>query len=232
MRIWAAAATVLALVVFLAGCGGRSEAPAAGGPASSGGTAAGGQEQVKSGAGKGSATGESLTLKVADSLPVKHWGSARLAVPWMKRVEELTGGRVRFEYYPAEQLGKLNDMLNMVRTGVADIVYILPPQFPAELPLNGMVTLPGLFETAREGSALYAAMLKQGPLLDEFRALGVQPLFSAVAPTYEVYTVKKPVRLPTDIKGLKIRIAGGAQAAAAEAVGALPVSVPTPDQYT
>jgi hypothetical protein len=40
------------------------------------------------------------------------------------QVAERTAGRVKFQYYPAEQLGKVKDMLSLTQTGVADIAYV------------------------------------------------------------------------------------------------------------
>ena len=55
---------------------------------------------------------------------------------FIEEVEEKTNGRIKFETYPNEQLGKATDSLEMLRSGVADIAPFTVPYHPEELPLN------------------------------------------------------------------------------------------------
>ena len=175
---------------------------------------------------------EPVTLKVADSFPAGHWMPTRGTQPWMKRVEELTGGQVKFEYYPSEQLGKLSDMLNLLKSGVTDIAYLAPSSLGGDLPLNGVGFLPGAFITSAEGSAAYAQLLAEGPVLEEYRKHGVRPLFGILLPSYEIVSVEDPVGQLSDLKGLKIRTSGSTQDLVITALGGVPVSIPTPEVYT
>ena len=45
-------------------------------------------------------------LRVADSFPTGHYIAENQTKPWMEKMKELTGGKVSFQYFPAEQLGK------------------------------------------------------------------------------------------------------------------------------
>src|SRR3546814_3858912 len=56
-------------------------------------------------------------LRVADSLPVGHFFAESGTKFWMAEVKRLTGGKVDFEYFPSEQLGKAKDMLTLTQTG-------------------------------------------------------------------------------------------------------------------
>ena len=42
---------------------------------------------------------------------------------WMKRVNELTGNKVTFEHFPAQQLGKAGEMLRIAQSGVASALH-------------------------------------------------------------------------------------------------------------
>src|SRR3546814_4359966 len=50
--------------------------------------------------------GKAINLRVADSFPAGHFIPATATIPWMEDVTKKTNGRVKFEYFPAQQLGK------------------------------------------------------------------------------------------------------------------------------
>ena len=91
---------------------------------------------------------QTITLKFADALPATHYETVQAAKPWMDRVVQLSKTKVVFQHYPAEQLGKTNDMPTILRTGVADIVGM--PSLPGEFPLRTFFNLPGLHNTTTE----------------------------------------------------------------------------------
>src|SRR3546814_15988729 len=70
--------------------------------------------------------------RVADSLPVGHFFAESGTKFWMAEVKRLTGGKVDFEYFPSEQLGKAKDMLPLTQTGVADVGYVVPSYVRSE----------------------------------------------------------------------------------------------------
>ncbi|SHJ79748.1 TRAP transporter substrate-binding protein [Desulfofundulus thermosubterraneus] len=195
--------TVLSLA--LAGCGGQK-------------TAKGTGEQQST-----------YTLKMSDYYPVTHIASRDLAKFFIDQVEKQTSGRVKIEYYPAEQLGKLKDQLNLASQGVVDIA-IAPASFLAgQLPLNTVMILPE-WTKASEGSAIYDK-LARGVLMEEFQKYGVRPIFMYTFPQYNVGTVKKPINSPEDLKGLKLKTSGGLFDKIAARYGVTPVVVPSPEIY-
>src|SRR3989339_1630887 len=54
-----------------------------------------------------------IKLRVADSLPLANPLSSKGIQIWIARVEELTAGKVKFTHFPAGQMGKANDMLEL-----------------------------------------------------------------------------------------------------------------------
>ncbi len=57
--------------------------------------------------------------------------------PWMEKVEKESGGRIKFEAYPAMQLGGTPVQLyDQARDGVVDIVWTLPRQHGRALPAH------------------------------------------------------------------------------------------------
>ena len=63
------------------------------------------------GLGASGAMAAEITMRVADSFPTGHYIVENGTKPWMAKIKELTNGKVDFEYYPAQQLGKAKDMM-------------------------------------------------------------------------------------------------------------------------
>lgn len=176
---------------------------------------------------------EKITLKLATEAAAGAPFSEEFAEPFMERVTELTDGKVEFDYYPGEQLGKGADLLNLTKDGVTDIGYIATPYFTSEMPLtNAVVGLPGLYETSSAGSLAYYNISQQEPLLEtDYLSNGIRPILSFMIPPYEVYTAGKEVKIPEDLKGLKIRTAGGISSEMMSFADAVPVQVSSADMY-
>jgi len=178
------------------------------------------------------AAGEPITLSLADYQSPKHFQSVNGTQKWMKRVEELTNGKVKFNYYPGEQLAKASDLLDLVRTGGADLANICHCYVAGKMPYLGVTTLPGLIQSAEEGTRASMELIHQEPILStDFLANGIRPLYSYMSSPYEIYTASKPVKTLNDMKGLKIRNAGGYSGKMLELLGAVPVTISAPEQY-
>lgn len=201
---------VTLLGLFLVGCGTNQDKPDTQSP---------GQSKT-----------ETITLKMADSFPVTHIQAAEINKFFMQRVGELTNGKVKIEYYPAEQLGKLKDLLNLTSQGIVDIGYAAPLTLAGQLPLNNVMGIPCAYYTATEGEKIYMR-LAQGVLLEEFQKHNVRPLYVCTTPQYDIATTKKAIKQVQDFKGLKIRTSGGLTDKTVELLGGTPVTIPTPELF-
>jgi Bacterial extracellular solute-binding protein, family 7 len=101
-------------------------------------------------------------LRVADSFPVGHYLVRLLLKPWMEDVTKRTNGAVTFNYFPNQQLGKAADLLRMTQAGVIDIGYIAPSCASDKMPVSEVAQLPGMFETACEGTLAYWKVARTG----------------------------------------------------------------------
>ncbi len=175
---------------------------------------------------------EKIVLKVSDSFAPTHYIVVQGLLPWMARVKELTGGKVEFQYFGAEQLGPLRDQFNLVQRGVADIAYV-PPSFNlGKMPLSGVHSLPKLFSSSVVGSAAFWDTIHETSILqNDYLKNGIRPLWGVMTSTYNVFTKNKPVRSLADMKGLKLKSIGGNMVSAVKLLGAAPVDVPSPDTY-
>jgi TRAP-type C4-dicarboxylate transport system substrate-binding protein len=175
---------------------------------------------------------ERIVLKVADSFAPAHYIVEQGLKPWMKRVTELTGGQVEFQYFGAEQLGPLRDLFSLVQRGVADIAYVPPAYNLGKMPLSGVHSLPKLFSSSQTGTRASWDTLHNTPILqNDYLRNGFRPLFGFTTSTYNAFTRVKPVRTLADLKGMKLKSIGGNMASAVKLLGASPVDIPSPDTY-
>lgn len=171
-----------------------------------------------------------IVLKIADSLPVGHYVVENMTKPWMEEVTRQTGGKVKFEYYPAEQLGKAKDLLSLTQSGVADIAYVVPSFVPDKMPLSPVAELPLAEAVGCNGAMAYYQLVNADSQLRklDFDANRIRPLLVQNLPPYQVFTAKK-INSLKDLQGMKIRVTGSAKAAVMQRIGAVPVQIPTPE---
>lgn len=174
-----------------------------------------------------------VTLRLGDSFPAGHYIADKVTRWFMEQVVERSGKKVKFEYYPAEQLGKAKDMLSLVQTGVADIAYVAPSFTTDKLPLAGVAELPLGFSTSCEGTNAFAKIASEGGIVAqrELAPNNVRLLFTIVLPPYQVFLRGAALKGSADLKGLKIRTSGKAKELALAALGAVPIQIATPDVY-
>ncbi len=184
---------------------------------------------VLAGTGPVQADGE-IRLKFASPYPAGH-PSDLMAKQYIAEIEKLSGNKVKISYFPSEQLGKAKDMLSVCGKGVADFCQVHITYFAGQLPYSNVVVLP-YWTTATEGSAILQSMLENSPeLQEEFAKYGVRALEGHTTPSYDVATVDKPVRSLEDLKGLKLKTAGGLYDNIAKRYGIVPVSIPAAETY-
>lgn len=175
-----------------------------------------------------------VTLVIADSFPSSHPVSREGARYLERRAGELSGGRIRFEYYPSEQLGAPQDFNALARAGLVDVAMISPGYTAPQLPLSGVADLPGMSPDACRGALAVEPLLADGGILQrtDFAPDGLRPLLVGVVPQYEVMTGGgREVTEPADVVGLQLRSAGGTIDRTVSALGATPVAMPVTEMY-
>ncbi len=190
------------------------------------------EEQNKSEDSSSTKQDEQIVLKVADAFPNTHPVSEHGATFFMDRVEELSDNRVSFEYYPAEQLGDANSLLDLVQTKTTDIAYVGAGYVTDKMPLLGVSQLPGLYQTSMEGSTAYWELVNDEVMESEFKENKVKPVFVNASPPYQITTTSKKIETIEDFKGLRVRTTGGIQDITASALGLVPVQMAGGEIYT
>ena len=148
---------------------------------------------------------------------------------WMaETVKEKTGGAITIEVFANGILGSDQTMINAVRGGSIDMMITGNPFFTGLAPQLNVLDLPYLFKDRD-----HVAAVLDGELGDELRA-GLEASDLKALATWEtgwrnVTNSRRPVHLPEDLKGLKLRTTPNqAHIRAFELLGA----VPTPMAFT
>lgn len=172
-------------------------------------------------------------IKIADSFPVGHYLPKYFTTPMMERLKASPSAKgYEFEYYPAEQMGKAKDFLQLLQSGVIDIAYVAPGFVSDKMPLSVVPELPLPYTGSCMGTRAYWNLAKPGGILDkkEFAPNGIRLLFTIVLPPYQVVT-RKPFGSLKDLEGMKIRVSGSAKELLIKKLNAVPVVMATPEVF-
>jgi len=146
--------------------------------------------------------------------------------PWMEKVEKDSGGRIKFEAYPAMQLGGTPVQLyDQARDGVVDIVWTLPGNTAGRFPRVEVFELPFIMNNAEATSKAYWEYV-QTLAPDEFKETQVIALH--VHGPGMFHSVSKQIKTHNDLKGMKVRGPTRQITKMLAAVGATPVGMPLP----
>lgn len=146
--------------------------------------------------------------------------------PWMDKVEKESGGRIKFEAYPAMQLGGTPVQLyDQCKDGVVDVVWTLPGNTAGRFPRVEVFELPFMMTNAEATSKAYWEYV-QTVAPDEFK--DTQVLALQVHGPGVIHTAGKPVKSVNDIRGLKLRAPTRQVTKMLGFLGATPVGMPLP----
>ena len=175
---------------------------------------------------------QTTVLRLTTQNSESNLSSVKALRPWIEQVEKATKGKVKIEVYYSQTLSKGKESWKAVKSGIADIAWCPQGYWPGLTPLTDVISLPGLpFRTAEEGSEMLWRLYDQTPAIQkEFKDVKVLVLHTSEP--YLLITRDKPVQTIEDIKGMKIRTFGSNLTMQIKKLGAVPVSIPMPDNYT
>jgi len=175
---------------------------------------------------------KTIELRVAQPFSPKHTVQTMVLDPWAKKIEEMTGGKVKVTMFPGGALGKADDHYSLAEKGIADISYALQDYTPGRFPLTSVYELPFMIPSAEKTSvAMWKTYEKFPEFRKEYSKVKVLALFCH--PPGHFNTVSKPIRTLNDFKGLKIRTASQPGVIdALKVFGAVPVTMAVSDSYS
>ncbi|MEO8758966.1 MAG: TRAP transporter substrate-binding protein [Devosia sp.] len=165
------------------------------------------------------------TLRVHQMLPAQATIPARAIEPWTKRVEEASGGRLKFELYPAMQLGGAPaDLYDQAKDGVVDLIWTVLGYTPGRFPKSEVFELPFMVTKGEPTSVAFQKFVEANSM-DEFAGI---KLLCVHAHGPGLFHTKTPITKLEDLKGMKIR--GGSRIIndLLARLGAEPVGMPVP----
>lgn len=168
---------------------------------------------------------EVTTLRVHQMLPAQATIPSKAIAPWAQRVEEASGGRLKFELYPAMQLGGAPpDLFDQAKDGVVDLIWTVLGYTPGRFPKSEVFELPFMVTKAEATSVAFQQFVEANSI-DEFA--GVK-LLCVHTHGPGLFHTKDPVTKLEDLKGMKIR--GGSRIinGLLAGLGAEPVGMPVP----
>ena len=172
----------------------------------------------------------SVLLRYTAHVPNSHGLYAKVFVPWVEMVTARTGGRIRWEHYVDGLLHGALDGFKAVATGVTDYTHGYATYQPGSFHLTHGLQLPFLF--ANSGvAALVSEELYPEYLKGEYERMGVYLAHCDSTTAYDIMS-KTPIRVPADIRGLKVRSTGGLMADILRQVDAIPVVLAAAETYT
>jgi TRAP-type C4-dicarboxylate transport system substrate-binding protein len=169
---------------------------------------------------------QSVTLKFHTFMAPQSNVWLSMHKPWMEKVEKDSGGRIRFEGYPAMQLGGTPVQLyDQAKDGVVDVVWTLPGNTAGRFPRIEVFELPFIMSNAEATSKAYWEYV-QTAAPDEFK--DTQVIALQVHGPGVIHTTDKPVHSVADMRGLKLRAPTRQVTKLVAALGATPVGMPLP----
>ncbi|MGB8227047.1 MAG: TRAP transporter substrate-binding protein [Sedimentisphaerales bacterium] len=171
-----------------------------------------------------------VTLKLGHVLDIAH--PVHKAMVYMaERVKEKSGGRMKVEIYPSEQLGTEKESIEALQLGYMAMTKISSAPMEGFVPQMKIFGIPYLF---RDSEHFWEVM--KGPIGKELllagESKGLRGLCYYDAGARSLYA-KKEIKSPADLKGLKIRVQNSIMSIKMiQAMGGSPTPIPFGELYT
>lgn len=172
------------------------------------------------------ALAQEVTLKLHQFLSPQANVPKLILDVWADNVEAQSGGRIEVERYGAMALGGTPpELIDQAIEGIADVIWTAVGYTPGRFPTTEVFELPFIVEDARAASCafwqMYDSHMKDGEFAD------VKMIGTWVHGPGLLHTTD-PVRVPDDLKGMKIRGGSRMVNAMLEQIGAEAVGMPVP----
>lgn len=166
--------------------------------------------------------------RLSNWVPPTHPVVTDIFQVWAQKVGAATEGRVKVQIIPA--LGAPPAHFDLVHNGVADVALIGPSYTPARFSLVNVVELPFISNTSAASSlAIHRVQEKYFVKAKEFAGVKLAGIWTH-GPAH-IFTISKPVLGIADLRGLKIRTAGGMSDQVTSLAGATPFFAPVNQTY-
>ncbi len=174
---------------------------------------------------------EVTVVKLAHALDTNH--PVHKGMVFMARkVEEHSQGTMRVDIYPSGQLGNERELIELLQIGSLAMTKVSTAPLEAFVPEMKIFGIPYLFRDSEHRWKVLSGPIGQRLLLagESFFLRGMC-YYDAGARSF--YTINKPVRIPEDLKGMKIRVMKSITSVdMIHALGGAPTPIPFGELYT
>lgn len=143
-------------------------------------------------------------LKLGHGLDTSHPVHAAM-IYMAERVEEKSGGQMKVQVYPSQQLGSERELVELLQIGSLAMTKVSTAAMEGFAPEIKVLSQPYLFRDDE-----HQISVLQGPIGKDLLAAGEKYWFKGLcfydAGKRSFYTKNKPVETPEDIRGSKIRV--------------------------
>ena len=171
------------------------------------------------------ASAETLSLTTINA--PGHWSENEGHLPFMECVKKGTNGGIDFTYFHSGQIANAANSLEALNTGLAQLSFVVPSSISEKLPLNNIPILPDMGDSVAQMVNAYRKVVNNpdSGIAKELAANGIKPLIINMFPAGQVMSRKDGYKTADSFRNKKIRIAGGSQSFAINALGAVPVQI-------
>lgn len=148
-------------------------------------------------------SGKTYELKFQCQYPEMHFTVRNVFKPWMKEVQEKSGGKLKLYFFTQRAIVKEEETFDAIKNGLLDIGTASTGRTPGKFPLMDIATLPMLFTNAEVASEVLWELHKKYPEFQkEYK--GTLPLFKWTSAQVQINMIKGQVKNLEDLKGKKI----------------------------
>lgn len=170
-------------------------------------------------------------IRLGHGLPTSHPVHQSMVV-MAQRVAEKSGGQMRIDIYPGQQLGTERECLELLQIGSLGMTKVSAAVMEAFAPSYKVLSLPYVYRDEEHRFKVWA-----GPVGKEILRDGEQYYLRGLcyydAGCRSFYMIRKPIHRPEDLAGLKIRTQESPTAVAmVRALGASPTPIAWGELYT
>lgn len=176
-------------------------------------------------------TNKAKIIKLGHGLDIKH--PVHLALLQMgKDIDSLSKGTLKLDIYPNQQLGTERECLELLQIGSMDITKVSVGVLENFAPKMKLLGLPFLFQDRQHSFEVLDGPIGK-TLLQDAEKYWLKGLGFYDAGSRSFYSKNKPINIPSDLKGQKIRVMESATAIdMVQTMGGSPTPISWGELYT
>lgn len=145
---------------------------------------------------------------------------------WGKSLADASEGAIKVSLFPAEQLGKAVDQYDMARDGIAEMTMVAPAYNSGQFPIFLLDEVPFIFSNSTKGvRALHEWYMNYAELEMPDVKLCVMTMHHPAT----LHMKAEEVKVPSEMNGKKLRVAGTTSVAYVTGQGATTVQAALPE---